>query len=381
MTSTTPIHRATPATGRRVHDPSKAAFVECTSLSGHAGLLRYYPSVVPTTLFWDAMTEVMGGGVAPLTNSYIRRLQGRSTSRLKTTNLAERLDELLGVKPEKETMDPWPPTIAMIAGLVAAQDPIFEVPDMVAPSIYRDHADRIDHHVDDPWAVNFGPRIEDQRVALVSLGGTRHFEVRKISHEPDKEGVLVFPLQAGSLLVMEGAFQHCYTHALDGGPPEESMVPRLMLQYSKESHGAPDDDITVIHDTGPDLGPGLRFIGPPELALVEYARRASGDPDYARVYGLRNLSLMRAGVPHTDTKRCFRHVLDQVCGRHCIDDLLGTGGIARRARELSDEGILARMPPDSTEQLLLELVAFAGSVDRVVLGRSLKPFLAQGASG
>ena len=75
------------------------------------------------------------------------------------------------------------------------------------------HADRIGVHEVDPI------------VAIVSLGGPRRFALRPLSGDVDSQRFL---LGSGDLLVMGGACQHSWEHAV---PKMASAPPRMSLTY------------------------------------------------------------------------------------------------------------------------------------------------------
>lgn len=100
---------------------------------------------------------------------------------------------------------PWTPTLAALRdalhGTVGARF------DSVLANLYRDGHDRMGWHADDEAALGPAPVI-----ASVSLGATRRFVLR---HRTRRElPVSALALEHGSLLVMAGATQRCWKHAL-----------------------------------------------------------------------------------------------------------------------------------------------------------------------
>ncbi len=93
---------------------------------------------------------------------------------------------------------------------------------------YRSGADSVAWHGD-----RIGRRVVDPLVAIISLGGPRTFAMRDTSgHSPAERWVL----HSGDLLVMGGATQHHWEHAVPksvGAPPRISLTTRA---------GWPDDD-------------------------------------------------------------------------------------------------------------------------------------------
>jgi alkylated DNA repair dioxygenase AlkB len=94
--------------------------------------------------------------------------------------------------------------------------------DTCLANLYRDGKDTVGWHADDE--PELGP---DPVIASVSLGATRDFVLRsKATGER-----VVFPLTAGSLLVMGGATQRLYEHSL----PRRKRVhdPRINLTFRR----------------------------------------------------------------------------------------------------------------------------------------------------
>jgi alkylated DNA repair dioxygenase AlkB len=99
---------------------------------------------------------------------------------------------------------PWTPTLrdlkARVAELAGTEF------NAVLLNRYRDGADGMGWHADDEPVLGRNPVI-----ASISLGATRRFALR---HRRRKELRLDLPLPHGSLLVMSGATQHHWLHAL-----------------------------------------------------------------------------------------------------------------------------------------------------------------------
>ena len=78
-------------------------------------------------------------------------------------------------------------------------------------NLYRDGMDSVDWHSDDEPELGSNPII-----ASVSLGATRRFQIKhKLRCEPELK---TLDLDHGSLLVMEGEFQHHWRHRLPKMP-------------------------------------------------------------------------------------------------------------------------------------------------------------------
>lgn len=73
-------------------------------------------------------------------------------------------------------------------------------------NLYRDGRDGMGWHADDEPELGVNPAI-----ASLSLGATRRFRMR---HRRHRDRTLAIDLEHGSLLVMQGATQHHWLHAL-----------------------------------------------------------------------------------------------------------------------------------------------------------------------
>jgi alkylated DNA repair dioxygenase AlkB len=74
-------------------------------------------------------------------------------------------------------------------------------------NFYRNGEDYAAWHADDEFNLGVNPTI-----ASISLGETRRFKIKsKNKHNPEKFQI---DLTSGSLLIMQGAFQHHYLHQL-----------------------------------------------------------------------------------------------------------------------------------------------------------------------
>jgi alkylated DNA repair dioxygenase AlkB len=100
--------------------------------------------------------------------------------------------------------EPWTPALVRIRDRVA--DLTGEAFNAVLLNLYRDGRDGMGWHADDEPALGRNPVI-----ASVSLGATRRFCLR---HRRRRECRLDLPLPHGSLLLMSGATQHHWVHAL-----------------------------------------------------------------------------------------------------------------------------------------------------------------------
>ena len=99
---------------------------------------------------------------------------------------------------------PWTPTLAALrAELESRLDARFN---SVLANLYRDGRDAMGWHSDDEPELGSEPVI-----ASLSFGATRAFRLRSRS---TREAVLSLDLGHGSLLVMAGATQRLYQHAL-----------------------------------------------------------------------------------------------------------------------------------------------------------------------
>ena len=97
----------------------------------------------------------------------------------------------------------------------------------VVANLYRNGKDRVGFHADDEPELGYEPLI-----ASISLGISRRF-VLKHKYKSRKKG---FNLKSGSLLVMGGACQHRWYHALPANP--QITEPRINLTY-RVLRGAP----------------------------------------------------------------------------------------------------------------------------------------------
>eukprot|EP00747_Dinoflagellata_sp_TGD_P071079 gnl/TRDRNA2_/TRDRNA2_156865_c0_seq2.p1 gnl/TRDRNA2_/TRDRNA2_156865_c0~~gnl/TRDRNA2_/TRDRNA2_156865_c0_seq2.p1 ORF type:complete len:762 (-),score=114.73 gnl/TRDRNA2_/TRDRNA2_156865_c0_seq2:17-2302(-) len=121
-----------------------------------------------------------------------------------------------------------------------------EWPNTVNLNLYADGTEGVGWHADDEAL--FGGLTEDCRILSVSLGATRAFEVAlrtpsRSDPKPLMRTVRRVHLEAGDMLVMEGAMQKHYLHAL---PPCEAssppVGPRVNLTFRTvkwHTHGCP----------------------------------------------------------------------------------------------------------------------------------------------
>jgi alkylated DNA repair dioxygenase AlkB len=114
---------------------------------------------------------------------------------------------------------PWPERLLELRAAVSrAADAPFN---SVLCNLYRDGNDSMGFHADaEP---ELGP---EPVIASLSLGATRRFQLRHKKHASDR---LDLELAGGSLLVMRGALQQHYRHAV---PKQRAItVPRLNLTF------------------------------------------------------------------------------------------------------------------------------------------------------
>ncbi len=121
----------------------------------------------------------------------------------------------------------WTPTLQIL------RDQISECAGVafngVLCNLYRDGQDSMGLHSDSE--PELGP---DPVVASLSLGATRKFCLRHhpgSKRAPRKDRDLDLDLPSGSLLIMQGATQHCYRHSL----PKQTRVkePRINLTFRR----------------------------------------------------------------------------------------------------------------------------------------------------
>jgi alkylated DNA repair dioxygenase AlkB len=95
----------------------------------------------------------------------------------------------------------------------------------VLANLYRNGQDSMGWHSDDEPELGSNPII-----ASLSLGEERVFKLR---HRKDKTLKMDVPLPHGSLLVMSGAMQHQWQHALPKSA--RAMSPRINLTFRQVS--------------------------------------------------------------------------------------------------------------------------------------------------
>jgi alkylated DNA repair dioxygenase AlkB len=120
---------------------------------------------------------------------------------------------------------PWPPVLAELRDRVRAVAPGMNA---VLANRYRDGRDSVSWHSDDE--PEFGP---DPVIASVSLGATRRFSLR---HRATRVRVDV-DLPHGSLLLMAGASQRAWHHALP--KTARPVGPRINLTFRRIIETAP----------------------------------------------------------------------------------------------------------------------------------------------
>ena len=99
---------------------------------------------------------------------------------------------------------PWTPTLQCIRDRVEALTS--HSFNSVLLNRYRDGRDGMGWHADDERELGHEPAI-----ASVSLGATRRFKLR---HRRRRDAVATIDLAHGDLLLMAGATQHAYVHAV-----------------------------------------------------------------------------------------------------------------------------------------------------------------------
>lgn len=132
---------------------------------------------------------------------------------------------------------PWPPGLARLRERLDAELGIGF--NSVLANLYRDGRDCMGWHSDDEAELGLAPLI-----ASVSLGATRRFVLK---HRGEAQCKLEIALPHGSLLVMSGATQRNYRHALPrtAKPVEE----RINLTFRRIKRG-PANETTRGRDGG-----------------------------------------------------------------------------------------------------------------------------------
>lgn len=100
--------------------------------------------------------------------------------------------------------EPWSPTLQHVR--LAVEELAGQRFNSVLLNLYRDGRDGMGWHSDDETELGPNPVI-----ASVSLGATRHFRMRHKRHKGEALGI---DLEHGSVLLMQGATQHHWVHAL-----------------------------------------------------------------------------------------------------------------------------------------------------------------------
>lgn len=113
----------------------------------------------------------------------------------------------------------WPPSLRSLRGRVS--DRAAESFNSVLCNLYRDGSDSMGFHADAERELGPEPVI-----ASVSLGATRRFQLR---HRRDSSDRMDIELHDGSLLIMRGATQQHYRHAV---PKQRAVTePRINLTF------------------------------------------------------------------------------------------------------------------------------------------------------
>lgn len=116
---------------------------------------------------------------------------------------------------------PWPEAVQLLRQRVA--DAVGEPFNAVLANLYRDGRDRMGWHSDDEPELGREPVI-----ASVSLGAPRRFVFRR---RDDPAHRFELPLEHGSLLVMRGATQRNWQHALPRNA--RTSAPRINLTFRR----------------------------------------------------------------------------------------------------------------------------------------------------
>ena len=132
---------------------------------------------------------------------------------------------------------PWPPELARLRERLDTELGIGF--NSVLANLYRDGRDCMGWHSDDEAELGLAPVI-----ASVSLGATRRF-VLKHRGEPQRKLEIVLP--HGSLLVMSGATQRNYRHALPR--TAKPVRERINLTFRRIERG-PANEITQVEREG-----------------------------------------------------------------------------------------------------------------------------------
>lgn len=121
---------------------------------------------------------------------------------------------------------PWTPLLAALRDAVsaAAEAPM----NAVLLNYYRDGHDSMGWHADDERELG-----RDPVVVSLSLGAPRRFVLR---HARKKGRAMTFVLGDGALLVMAGATQHHYRHAV---PKERAAGERINLTFRRVLSASP----------------------------------------------------------------------------------------------------------------------------------------------
>ena len=96
-------------------------------------------------------------------------------------------------------------------------------------NFYRDGTDSVAWHSD-----RIGRSNVDPLVAIISLGGPRGFVMRDQSLTGERKVSVTWPVHSGDLLVMGGATQHHWEHAI---PKQRSAPPRISMTSRATGRG------------------------------------------------------------------------------------------------------------------------------------------------
>ena len=117
----------------------------------------------------------------------------------------------------------WPPTafppwLSEITQVVAKACGVEELPNSCNLNLYSSPEDQVGWHADKEKLF----QRKDAKIISLSLGATRHFQIRKTSTLGDFKDVA---LESGDILVMTGATQRFYSHRVP--PVLEQQRPRI----------------------------------------------------------------------------------------------------------------------------------------------------------
>ena len=178
--------------------------------------IEYHPDFIadPRNLFSDVLEEFFAQEPEPVLYGG-PRISGLSFRNDRPNSYTKPIDM------KRRSMRLWLPTTGFMAGQVAAVTGV--MPSIAVFNFYRDGEDFLELHSDLDSAI--GPTFDDVVVATVSFGAERLFQMRRI----DKTNEFQQLLGPGSLLVMRGAVQRKWLHAVP--PMPEQSGARLSIVF------------------------------------------------------------------------------------------------------------------------------------------------------